>query len=267
MSIETILTHMNEHHNKELKDLVSHFAGFSANDVRLVDVSNNGLKIIADNRDVFAPFPSPVAKEEYKNAIISLCMSISSKDSKQDSALLDEIHSFISGFNTILLSSLSKDNKAHISYAPLLRYENNYYIYISEMANHCENLRTNPNASQVMFIEDERDANSILARKRLTYDISVEFMPRDELFEKVFDAFEAKVGKGGGVSTVRGMSDFHLVKLNFMLGRFVKGFGQAYLIKQDGSIEHLGGKGGNPHGNPHAYGNPHGGNPHNPHSR
>lgn len=243
MDIANIIQHMNEHHAAELAGLVKLYGGFEAKEITLSDVTEDGMKIQADGKEVFAPFPSKTEPKDYKDAIISLCMAISKKD---DQAIIaSEIESFKDMFNTILLSSISKDNKPHISYSPLLRYENNYYLYVSEVATHCQNLRANPDSVQAMFIEDERGAKSVLARKRLTYNVSVTFLPRDAFFDKVYDSFESRVGKSGGVSQVRSMQDFHLVKLQFKDGRFVKGFGQAYNIDAQGKISHVGG--GMPH--------------------
>lgn len=242
MSIASIIEHMNNHHSAELLGLVKLYGGFEAKVATLKDVNENGMKIQADGQEVFAPFPAKTEEKDYKDAIIKLCMAIS----KSNTQIADEIESFKEEFNTILLVSLSKDNKPHISYSPLLRYDGEYYLYISEVAPHCQNLRANPDATQVMFIEDENKTKNILARKRLTYDVSATFMPRDDLFDKVYDSFESRVGKGGGVTQIRAMQDFHLVKLCFNTGRFVKGFGQAYHIDSKGKIEHIGG-GNMPH--------------------
>lgn len=247
MDITSIIEHMNNHHANELLGLVKLYGGFDAQDAKLSNVTEDGMQIKADGKDVFAPFPSKTAQKDYKDAIIALCMGISKKDSQ----ISDEIESFKEEFNTILLSSLSKDNKPHISYSPLLRYNNECYLYVSEVAQHCHNLRANPDSIQVMFIEDESKAKSILARKRLTYEVSVEFMQRGNLFDKVYDSFVSRVGKGGGVEQVRSMQDFHLVKIHFKEGRFVKGFGQAYNIDSKGEIAHIGGNGGTPHAMPH----------------
>lgn len=249
MSITSIIEHMNDHHAAELAGLVKLYGGFEATEIALVDVTEEGMKIQADGKEVFAPFPSKTEPKDYKDAIIGLCMAISKKDDQV--AIASEIESFKDEFNTILLSSISKDNKPHISYSPLLRYEGEYYLYVSEVATHCQNLRTNPDSVQAMFIEDESKAKSILARKRLTYDASVTFLSRDALFDKVYDSFEARVGKSGGVGQVRSMQDFHLVKLQFKEGRFVKGFGQAYNIDTQGKISHVGG--GMPHTMPHKH--------------
>ncbi len=161
-----------------------------------------------------------------------------------------EIEAFKDSFDSILLASLSPENLPHLSYSPLLRYEGEYHLYISEVAQHFANLRANPDRAQVMFIQDESQSPMLLARTRLTYDVRVEFLPRDEYFEKVYDSFESRVGSNGGVSAVRNMLDFHLVRLHFGEGRFVKGFGQAYTISKDGAISHIGGK-GMPHAIPH----------------
>ncbi|WP_394996791.1 HugZ family heme oxygenase [uncultured Helicobacter sp.] len=250
MNLESILTHMNEHHTGELKALVSRYGGFQAKEAKLTNVSTDGLSILADGTEVFAPFPTPTQPSDYKNAIIALCTGLEAQKSAQTEDIAKEIESFKDTFNSILLASLSLDNLPHLSYSPLLRYEGAYYLYISEVAQHFANLKANPKRAQVMFIQDEKESQMLLARKRLTYDVSVEFLPRDAHFEKVYDSFESRVGKGGGVSAVRGMLDFHLVRVHFGQGRFVKGFGQAYEVNPDGSIAHIGGK-GMPHTMPH----------------
>lgn len=249
MSVTNIIEHMNNHHAAELAGLVKLYGGFEAKDIALIDVAEEGMKIKADGKEVFAPFPSKTAPKDYKDAIIGLCMAISKKD--DHAAIASEIESFKDEFNTILLSTISKDNKPHISYSPLLRYEGSYYLYVSEVAAHCQNLRANPDSVQAMFIEDESKTKSILARKRLTCDASVTFLPRDAFFDKVYDSFEARVGKSGGVGQVRTMQDFHLVKLQFKDGRFVKGFGQAYNIDSQGKVSHVGA--GMPHAMPHKH--------------
>ena len=50
----------------------------------------------------------------------------------------------------------------------------------------------------------------------------------------------------GGIKTIREFTDFDLIELTLGAGRFVRGFGQAYLIDEKGEISHIGVK-GNPH--------------------
>ncbi|MCI6312359.1 MAG: pyridoxamine 5'-phosphate oxidase family protein [Helicobacter sp.] len=165
----------------------------------------------------------------------------------ENHTILKEIEAFRDSFNSVVLATLSQDSMPCLSYSPLLRYEGGYYLYISEVAKHFENLQMHPKSAQVMFIEDESKANILLAHTRLIYDVHVEFLPRDAFFDAVYDSFESRVGKDGGVCVVRGMQDFHLLKLHLQKGRFVKGFGQAYDIDERGEIAHIGGKGHPPH--------------------
>ena len=268
MSIDSIKTHMNSHHVEELKVLVRQYGSFDPASVSLEGLSAEGLTILADGREVFAPFPSKTEEKDYKNAIIALCTSASKAAGapKDDTSKLKaEIEGFKDSVLTIVLSTLSPEGQPNVSYASLLRYEGQDFIYISQVAEHYANLRANPSL-QIMFIEDESKAKTILARKRLVYNATAEFLPRDDFFDKVYDSFEKKAGASSGVGQVRGMMDFHLVRLNLKDGRFVKGFGKAYNLGVDGSISHIGGGAGasGPHGNPHG-GNPHGGGHGNPH--
>ncbi|RDU65001.1 HugZ family heme oxygenase [Helicobacter didelphidarum] len=258
MSLETIKTHMNEHHANNLKDLVLKYAKFEPKEVMLENVTKDGLFIKADGKEVFAPFPQVTEEKDYKNAIIALCQSATQhNDDKKNEKIVEEIEMFKNEFESVLLASLSRDNKPHISYSPLLRYADRYFLYISEVAQHCGNLKANPDKVQIIFIEDESKTKTIIARKRLTYDAHVKFLPRDDFFDKVYDNFEKRVeniNKSGGVSTIRGMTDFHLVEIDFQEGRFVKGFGSAYQIDKHGKVSHIGGgKGGMPHTMPHGH--------------
>ncbi len=130
------------------------------------------------------------------------------------------------------------NNKAYpnVTYAPFLRYENNNYIYISEIGDHYDNMKNNGNL-ELLFLEDESKAKAITVRGRVRFASNFEFLPRDENFEKIMDAFEEKTGNT--MNLMRKMKDFHLVKLNFLDGRYVKGFGQAYIITADGKVEQM----------------------------
>ncbi|MDX8335457.1 pyridoxamine 5'-phosphate oxidase family protein [Candidatus Cetobacterium colombiensis] len=143
-----------------------------------------------------------------------------------------EVKEFKSMFKSVVLGTQSKEGEVDVTYAPYLEYAGNDYIYISEIGDHFDNLKDNPNF-EIMFLQDENDVASVLVRKRLRYNVIAEFKERDDEFDTILDAFEEKIGDG--MKVVRKMQDFHLVKLNILNGRFVKGFGQAYNLK-DGEI-------------------------------
>ncbi len=150
-----------------------------------------------------------------------------------------EIEEFRGSFKSVILGTKSKDGEIDVTYAPYLDYKGEGYIYISEIGDHFDNLKDNPQF-EIMFLQDEKEAASVLVRKRLRYNVTAEFKERDEKFNTILDLFEEKVGEG--MKIVRKMQDFHLVKLNIANGRFVKGFGQAYNLKDGDVIQMTGDK-------------------------
>lgn len=147
--------------------------------------------------------------------------------------LKKEIETFVNSFKSVVLGTVSENQEIDVTYAPYLNYEGENYIYISEIGDHYSNLKNNKQKFEVMFLQDESQSVSVLARKRVRYNVTAEFLERNENFENILDIFEEKIGRE--MKIVRNMKDFHLVKLNILDGRYVKGFGQAYILK-DGEI-------------------------------
>lgn len=156
-----------------------------------------------------------------------------------------EIKEFRDSCKSISIASLSPNGEVVISYAPYIESSNNYYIYISEISPHFESIKANPNNIEIMFIQDESKANSIFARARLKYRVEAIFIQRDsDQFDLIFDEFQNKNNDSSEIGTLRNMRDFHLIRLNFNNGRFIKGFGKAYDICGK-TISHINPK--NPH--------------------
>ncbi|EAK0956815.1 hypothetical protein A0Z76_02380 [Campylobacter lari] len=155
--------------------------------------------------------------------------------------LKKEINDFINEFNSVCIASLSKDNEVMCSYAPLIKSKYGFFIYISEISEHFSNIKNNPNNIEIMFLEDECKAVSAILRKRLRYKCEAIFMQRDEKFDEIYDEFLSQNNNDESIKMIKNMQDFHLIKLNFKEGRFVKGFGQAYDMK-DQIITHAKGK-------------------------
>lgn len=126
---------------------------------------------------------------------------------------------------TVNISSLTKNKETSISYAPFVMIDNDLYIYISETANHYENLLTNKDCS-VMIIEDESTCKNIFARTRVSFDCEASVVKEnvEPIFEKFDEKFNSEMMK-----ILKGM-DFDIFKLKIKKGRLVKGFGQAYDI-------------------------------------
>lgn len=247
MDTKSILDHMNDNHRSELIGLLKKFGQLDEpKNVKLTKVDAFGLDIsYDDNQNLRVEFPKKAedSKVGIRDAIIELCQSV--PKTIDMTSVKKELQEFMDGIDSVILSSLSPSGEVVCSYAPLLRLEDKYYIYVSEVAEHYGSLRANPGNVEVMFLEDESKAKSVILRKRVRYRAKVRFIERGSEFDKVFDNFIDHTGGAGGIKTIRNMMDFHLIHLEFLKGRFVKGFGQAYDIL-NGEISYIGGE-GNPH--------------------
>ena len=129
-------------------------------------------------------------------------------------------------------------NKAHISYTPFIydKDNNEFYIYISKLADHGKYLPTNQSVS-IMLIEDEKSSKNIFARKRLTYLCSVSSISRNSIqWDEFIEKFKQQFGKI--MELLSQFNDFDMYCLKPQKGNYVQGFGKAYQI-QNGKITHI----------------------------
>lgn len=235
-SIESIKNHMDSHHQNEMLALVKKYGGFEASKLEFENIGEDGFSIMTEKGSVFIPFLSKVSPDKYVVEIKNLCKDLNSKNAEIAKEVAEDIKNFKNEFNSIILATLDLNGLVCSSYAPLLKYENEFYIYISEVSEHFINIKTNPKNVEVMLLEDESKAKTVIARKRLRYRAEITFIERGKKFDDIFDAFICNVGKGGGVDQIRNMTDFHLIHLKLIKGRFVRGFGQAYDVLENGDI-------------------------------
>jgi uncharacterized protein (DUF924 family)/putative heme iron utilization protein len=151
-----------------------------------------------------------------------------------------ELLEFRSGFRSVLLSTISHDSVPEASYAPCVTDDTGYvYIYVSGLSRHTRNLRDTGRVS-LLFIEDEKSARNIFARKRLSYTCEAEAVARDgDDWDQVLQRFTDRFGKF--VNTLRGLPDFQLFRLIPRSGNYVRGFAQAYSFQGAGlgEIHHI----------------------------
>lgn len=153
----------------------------------------------------------------------------------------------LGAFQSVQLATVDDSGVPFASYSPaVLDDERNFYVYVSEIANHTQNLRGNGRAS-FMVIEDETLSHQIFARKRITFNARGTEVARDsKKWEEILGRFEEKFGKV--VEHLKTMDDFHLIRLEPQDGRLVLGFGRAYSISADlQHVEHLKGLDGGGH--------------------
>jgi putative heme iron utilization protein len=126
------------------------------------------------------------------------------------------------------LATLATDSVPEASYAPLVWFEGNCYLFLSLLASHTGNLTRDPEIS-LMLIQAETTAGNAFARRRINYHGKVEVIAGDDvLFDLVLDEFDRHFGKV--MELIRPLPDFLLFRVNLRSGRFIRGFGQAYQL-------------------------------------
>ncbi len=136
---------------------------------------------------------------------------------------------FIKDFQSLSLGTLDEKGLPFSSYAPFVHVNHKFYIFISNVAKHAQNLQRTPKAS-LLFIEDESKTQQIFARRRISLQVTSTMISReDKIFDEVMDVFKAKFSTEM-VSMLMGMQDFNLYELSTDYGEATFGFGEAYNI-------------------------------------
>ncbi len=143
---------------------------------------------------------------------------------------------FKQSVKTLQLSTLTETGKPNASYSPFVTDEQgNFYIFVSQLASHTQDLLTNLQAS-ILLIQDEAETRQIFARQRISYQCDVEIITAENSeHTKMLDTLEKRFGNV--VELLRTLPDFILFRLKPTQGQYVKGFGKAYKLKGDGLLE------------------------------
>lgn len=139
---------------------------------------------------------------------------------------------FLDDISSLMLATCDRDGQPNASYAPFVTDDDrNFYIYISGLSAHTQNLTETGKAS-IMAIEDEATTQQIFARGRLTFECSAAEVERETpAWNAIADRFEERFGKI--IEVFRPLADFRIIQLVPSSGRFVIGFGAAYDVSGD----------------------------------
>jgi putative heme iron utilization protein len=138
-----------------------------------------------------------------------------------------DLNEFLEDFKSLSMSTLDEKGNPFSSYAPFIKSEDKYYIYISLMAKHTTNLQ-NKNICSLFFIEDESKCSNIFARKRVMIQCNSKIIEQDSKEEiDLLEKFKTKFDEGM-ISMLKGMKDFHVFEFTPFYGEAVFGFGKAY---------------------------------------
>lgn len=197
-------------------------------DVRVSDFPHSaGLRV---GYGLFSGFPVTNAEYQLLRPIEYSERRLMS-DNIQSTAINSACFNLIDRCQTLLLSSYSLKNGAEISYAPYVREGLGFYIFVSDLARHTENLLSTSQGS-IMFIQPETEAANLFARERVIFNCRVREITNDQpLYQQQLLAMRSKFGET--VDLLRSLNDFHLLQLQVGSGQYIAGFGKAYQLDMD----------------------------------
>ena len=159
-----------------------------------------------------------------------------SKNKLEKEALEESFANFKQSVKSLQLSTLTSEGKPNASYSPFVVDEQgNFYIFVSQLASHTQDLLVNPQAS-ILLVQDEVETRQIFARRRISYQCDVEILERNNTdYLAMLDAMEKRFGNV--MELLRTLPDFILFRLKPYQGQYVKGFGKAYKLIGEGLLE------------------------------
>lgn len=148
------------------------------------------------------------------------------------------INDMLDQYNSLILATVNEDGTPLASYAPYGNLNGGFQVFVSFMSKHTKNLRDRKMVS-VMMIEDESATKQIYARDRLTIECEAVLVEKEDAFyADVIAGLQAKHGKI--VEVLAGLNDFVLFDLRPIKGNYVNGFGSAYTVNADLTVnEHV----------------------------
>ncbi|MGC9459629.1 heme utilization protein HutZ [Vibrio genomosp. F10] len=152
------------------------------------------------------------------------------KQQRLQDRLGPEIQEFRESCQTLQLATLNH-GIPHVSYSPFAHTSHGYFILISDIAQHGQNLKHAKSVS-IMMIEDEAEAKSIYARRRLTFDTQAACIDKQsDIGVEAIAAMRHRFGEI--IDNLSTLGDFNLYQLVPEKGRYVKGFGKAFNVSGD----------------------------------
>ncbi len=141
--------------------------------------------------------------------------------------MINSLDEFLEPLKSLTISSIDENGNPFSSYAPFVKFNHKYYVYLSLMAKHSNNLTQNPKTS-IFFCEDEKDCKNIFAKKRATLQCEVKRLEQNSNEEKeILEQFGLKFGNEM-ITMLKNLGDFYLFEFKPFYGGAVFGFGKAY---------------------------------------
>ena len=133
------------------------------------------------------------------------------------------------------LATLNNRRQAEASLTPFLYFESCFWVFVSHLSAHTDNLLNRPDMS-LLIHADESNAKNPFVVQRLSVQCVANVVT--DTRDDVMAGMQQKLGDT--VALLRQLPDFRLIRLEPQSGRFIVGFGQAYEIDfSDMSLHHI----------------------------
>ncbi|OZB87163.1 MAG: hypothetical protein B7Z48_01595 [Thiotrichales bacterium 12-47-6] len=129
-----------------------------------------------------------------------------------------------------MLATVNAEGFADASYAPTLQLNGRFYIYISALAAHTQNIMQTPSLS-LLFIEPETSANLFRRQRSMIRCHSEPISRETQEWAQLMERFEQVLGKM--MRTLRALTDFQLIALTPTQATYVRGFAQTYHFSEE----------------------------------
>lgn len=140
--------------------------------------------------------------------------------------ILDDCLALQQNFASVLLATVDQHSEPLVSYAPYVTERGSYFVFVSELALHTQNMLLTKQAS-LMFIESEKAAKNPYARQRVVIQAKVHLVNDQPLIDVLFAKMEKEHGKT--IRLLQTLTDFKMLELRPTYGRYIIGFGKAYI--------------------------------------
>lgn len=141
----------------------------------------------------------------------------------------DIVDTFDQSFQSMVIASLTSTDEPYSSYAPFVCVEGRYYLLISKIARHYQNLLYK-NVASVLMIEDEQSASNIWFRKRLSFLVKVDIDVKNPLVKETF------IKRFGKMAEQLFTMDFIMLECHVQEGNIILGPGKAYHLDKNKKV-------------------------------
>jgi len=140
----------------------------------------------------------------------------------------EEVRALLAAADSLALATLSGDGLPDAGHAPFVQDPDGHlHVFVSRLAEHGRNLAVRPECGVLIVASEEGNP---FARRRLSYRCAAEPVPRRTAeADVVLALFRERFGKL--VDVLAELEDFTLYRLRVRSGRYVRGFGDAWLLE------------------------------------